>query len=129
MACQRFALKRLELLDASETKVSDDDLATVRSLPGLTELDLNDCEIDDRGLATITELPVLQILELDHTRITERGAEVIGRMKGLRRLDLFGTPIGKSPGAIKRLRELLPAVEINADLQMKISGKATTRGK
>ena len=83
-------LKLLEVLDMSETLVSD--MSFARNLRHLRYLALSFTNIQDEDLAAIGNLRSLAVLYVDDTEISDRGVNHILHLP-LRRLDLAGTNV------------------------------------
>ena len=81
--------------------LSDDGIRHLARLPGLTSLDLSGTAITDRGLTVLQSLPALQSLSLSGTRVTDDGAALLSHCRGLRHVDLAFTRTGD--GALRAL--------------------------
>jgi hypothetical protein len=68
------------------TRVSDQDLGTLRSLPSLRSLDLAQTRISDAGLALLQGHEGLRSLVLFDTKVTDRGFASIATLTGLESL-------------------------------------------
>jgi hypothetical protein len=80
---------------ANNSKVTDADLAHLKSLPALETLDLLGCEkIGDKGMGEIKSLTKLKELSLNGTGVTDKGLAEISALKDLRKLDLQETRVG-----------------------------------
>ena len=64
------ALRQLGSLDASRTKIRDEQLAFVAQLSALTTLTLNETAIGDEGVEPLADLVELRILDLSATPVT-----------------------------------------------------------
>jgi hypothetical protein len=77
------------------TWVADTDLRRLNELPDLTTLDLSLTHITDQGMAEIKGLPGITDLNLYFAEyVTDEGLAAIKDWKKLRRLNLHGTKIG-----------------------------------
>ena len=75
------------------TKITDADMAHLKSLTSLQDLDLSDTEITDAGMAHLTRLTSLQDLNLSDTKITDAGMAHLTSLTELQCLNLSGTKI------------------------------------
>jgi tRNA A-37 threonylcarbamoyl transferase component Bud32 len=82
------AFDHLESVDFSGTGLTDADLATLKSLPDLTELLLTGTKVSDADLVTLKELRKLRRLVLDSCPIRGLGLEHLKALAELRELHL-----------------------------------------
>ncbi|CAN5513091.1 hypothetical protein BH10CYA1_BH10CYA1_53200 [soil metagenome] len=85
------ALKNLEILDLSNTKVDGKGLALLAGLQALKTLYLTSDDIDDQALSQFPYLPSLRYLVLKQTRIRNRGLESLAKLPSLVDLDVSDT--------------------------------------
>jgi len=83
-------LSNLELLDVSDSKISDNDLAKLPVLPHLLEIRFRAYSISDNGITHLVRFPTLQRLDLTEAPITNAALSDIARMTSLERLNLRG---------------------------------------
>lgn len=101
------SLRKLELLNLMQTRVSDVGLANLRGATNLKWLELGRTRITDQGLIHVKEFRALESLLLQHTQITDAGLKHLGALKGLQRMDLSGTSVTSQGLAhLKKLRSL-----------------------
>ena len=92
-------------LDLSGSKaLTDAGLRHLGGMPALTWLDLNDTGATDRTLEVLAELPALERLSLASTRVTDAGVAHLARCRQLRALNLIWTRTGD--GAVRALAGL-----------------------
>ena len=102
----------LQILDLSETHISDAGLAELPELPELVYLTLAITGVGDGGLKRLPQAtPNLQFLLLGGTRITDEGLNQIGQLKQLKHVFFFGPLV--TPAAMQRLQQALPARKSN----------------
>lgn len=87
-------LKNLEVLDLSNTYITDEGLGYLKELTQLRELCIANTRITDQGLATLTGMKNLEVLNLGNTLITDAGMVYLKSLSMLRELDLSLTTIG-----------------------------------
>lgn len=87
-------LKNLEVLDLSNTYITDEGLGYLKELTQLRELYIANTRITDHGLATLTGMKNLEVLNLGNTLITDAGMVYLKSLSMLRELDLSTTTIG-----------------------------------
>jgi hypothetical protein len=91
-------ITHLGILALKNTKITDDGLCTLISLPHfdlshLTWLDLSNTNITDDGLKHLGNMPNLAVLELKNTRITDAGLAHLKGLGKLRFVYLMGTSV------------------------------------
>ncbi len=99
-------LPHLEVLDASSTLLSDNDLATVAGLSKLNSLHLNGTQLTDAGLPRLAPLQQLYGLHVARTGVTDKGLTEIAKLQGLVHLDLSGNDVGSGLAELKSLPKL-----------------------
>jgi hypothetical protein len=72
---------------------TDEDLADVGLLPGLTLVDLSLTQVEGPGLAYLTNLCRLERLELSRSRVSDDGLEHLRELRGIRHLTLAWLPV------------------------------------
>ncbi len=105
------ALKRLDRLSVSSSKITGRGMAALKGLGHLQTLNLYGDPINDAGVETITTLATLRELNLAQTKITDAALKSIGsRLKELTTLDISGTQVTDGGldalVALKHLREV-----------------------
>ncbi len=90
-------------LDLGGTRISDDGLARVASMPNLTRLHLEKTGVTDAGLISLTNLPNLEYLNLYGTIVTDAGLETLRGMPKLKQVYLWQTKV--SPDGVKAFTE------------------------
>jgi Leucine-rich repeat (LRR) protein len=86
-------LPRLTVLDLGDTRVGDDELASIEGMTNLRTLNLANTEITDNCAQHIRHLARLERLSLCNTRITDRGLKQLAGMSSLRGIYLGGTDV------------------------------------
>ena len=84
----------VEMLDLSDSGVTDAGLVHLRQLTGLQRLTLTQTQVGDEGLAHLSQLTGLQRLRLDGTQVGDEGLAHLSQLTGLLRLWLDGTQVG-----------------------------------
>lgn len=103
-------LRRLEL-NGTTTKITDEGLAALASLPQLEDLDFNSAPlITDAGLAEVAKLTKLLKLNLKATKITDTGLEPLKSLRKLETLDLTGTQV--TPAGAAAIQKALPKCKV-----------------
>jgi hypothetical protein len=115
----RFPKEALYSLDASQSKISDDDLVKLAGVSALRELDLSGTQIGAGGMNALKALPKLEKLWLDRTGIDETTLPVITGLTNLKKLSLTGTKL--NPLALENLKKDLSAcvVELEESEELK----------
>jgi len=80
-------------LDLAGTRVTDDGLAALASLPNLTRLHLERTPITDAGLAAAASLASLEYLNLYGTMISDAGLESLRKLPKLKQVYLWQTKV------------------------------------
>jgi hypothetical protein len=92
------------------TKVTDADLAHLKSLTKLEALDLSSTAITDAGLANLEGLADLDTLYLDGTRVTDAG---LAHLRGLSKLQSLRVPrTGVTDAGVRELQRALPQLKV-----------------
>ncbi len=105
------AFPNLLTLYLHHTEIGDAGVANLQPLKNLTTLDLFDTRVTDAGLAHLAEwMPFLQWVDLNATKVTDAGLEHLKGLKHLRRLDVRKTGVTEAGAA--DLRRALPGAEI-----------------
>ena len=87
-------MPRLEQLDLSHTRISDEGMLYLKTAPAITELNLYYTEqITDLGINAIKDWKHLKRLNLRGTRISDGALEVISHLTQLEALDIANTQI------------------------------------
>jgi hypothetical protein len=87
------AFQRIEHVDLSHRKLTDDDLGQLSGLVHLRSISLDHTPISDAGVAVFRSLPRLEKVSLRYTKITDAGIEHLSNVHGLRAAMLTGTNI------------------------------------
>ncbi len=87
------ALTHLERLRARDTLLSDEGIAHLSHLTSLVELDLEGCRITDVGMKALAGLTNVRRLNLLGAQVTDAGLKSLGGMNELVELNLFRNPI------------------------------------
>jgi Leucine-rich repeat (LRR) protein len=86
-------LPKLETLDLSHTRISDEGLSYLKSAPAIADLNLYYAEqITDQGLGAIREWKHLKRLNVRGTRVSDGALEIISHLQQLEALDIANTP-------------------------------------
>jgi tetratricopeptide (TPR) repeat protein len=132
------AVGEAETLDASESAVTDFDLALIGSLSALKQLNLRGTSVTDAALSHLAKLEQLEFLGLSRTAVSDAGMESVARCRNLRFLTLGDTQVGDASATvlsrvtgleglnvegsmftragIEQLEEALPACKIVGDV-------------
>jgi len=87
-------LPRLERLDLSHTRISDEGLLRLKTAPGITDLNLFYSEwITDQGLTAIRNWKPLKRLNLRGTRISDGTLALVSKLPALEALDIANTQV------------------------------------
>jgi hypothetical protein len=83
-------------LDASDSKITDDDLMWVAALSELRDLDLTNTAITDLGLSHLGRLKSLEKLWLDGTKVSDAGLSALKELANLKKVSVASTEIADS---------------------------------
>lgn len=83
-------------IDASDSKISDDQLALVAALKNLQELDLSNTSVSNAGMQHLTRLKNLEKIWLDGTAVTDEGLSVLAQLPRLKKVSCANTSINDS---------------------------------
>lgn len=87
-------MPRLEKLDLSHTRISDEGMIHLRPAPGITDLNLYYAEqVTDHGMSAIKDWTRLKRLNLRGTRISDGTLEIVSHLTQLEALDVGNTPV------------------------------------
>jgi serine/threonine protein kinase/Leucine-rich repeat (LRR) protein len=104
------ALKTLEFLELSKTRVSDSGLMHLRGLTQLRELWLTDTAVTDKGMEHLGKLVSVEALMLAGTKLDGSGLRYLANLKKLQNLNISGTLVGDTAlthlSAMSHLQEL-----------------------
>jgi len=89
---------------SSGITISDDDLVILGKIDSVEMIDLSDSEVTNEGLRHLRKLPNLSYLELSNTKISDAGLEHLAGLSSLELLFLSGTRI--SDAGLKCLSEM-----------------------
>jgi len=104
-------LQRLEILNLSETEITDLGLKDVAKFQNLKMLFLGDTKISDTGLKEVAKLRNLILLYLKGSQITDAGLEEVAKMQQLLALNLSNTQI--TDAGLKEVAKLQQLGELN----------------
>ncbi|MEZ5943017.1 MAG: leucine-rich repeat domain-containing protein [Planctomycetaceae bacterium] len=90
------SLPRLEKLSLTGTKITDAGAMHIAQMKSLTHLDLCDTAITDKAFSQLAALPVLQHLDLARTKLTDESAESFKELTSLTSIKLTETRVGDS---------------------------------
>jgi hypothetical protein len=96
--------------------VTDDQLAHLKDLTGLTELHLERTQITDKGLVHLKGLVNLEYLNLYGTNVSDAGLANLEGMKKLKHLYLWQSKATKA-GADK-LKKAIPQLDVNLGIDL-----------
>jgi hypothetical protein len=130
------ALKALQSLDLSRSRLADSGMETISHMSELRELYISGTSITNRGVACLPSLPLLEQLYVNETNIDDGASDALGRLSNLTDLDVSSTKLtnksvadlGKlsnlrrldisctkiTPEGIQSLKSLLPGCKISA---------------
>ncbi|HXE54185.1 MAG TPA: c-type cytochrome domain-containing protein, partial [Tepidisphaeraceae bacterium] len=103
--------KQLAVLNLARTKVTDDGLKALESLPNLRKLHLENTKVTDAGLTHVKGLSNLEYLNLYGTQVTDAGLADLDGLKNLKALYLWQTKV--TPAGVAKLQQALPKCQIN----------------
>lgn len=88
------AMRDLEILDLSHTRITDEGMLRLKSLPKVRDLNLFYAEwITDQGLTAIRDWKHLKRLNVRGTRISDGTLEIVSHIAGLEALDVAHTSV------------------------------------
>ena len=90
-----FPSDSLYSIDASECRLTDEDIAKLTRLSGLCELDLSATAIGSKAVASLKSMPKLQKIWLDKTNIDDAAIPVLIGMPSLKQVSLVGTQLNE----------------------------------
>lgn len=108
--------KRLRRLNLRGTRIADNTVTAVASLPELEALDISFTDALDYGLDALATAPKLKELSIGGLRITEAAFQSVRQIAGLERLDLGG---GKFVGGGQRAGLILDDTVLQAIASLK----------
>jgi hypothetical protein len=97
-------------VDASDAKVSDDDLSKLGGLGSIRELDLSGTTIGSKGVVNLKSLAKLEKLWLDRTDIDEQCVPALISLGKLKKLSITGTNLNEL--ALETLKKDMPNCEL-----------------
>ena len=107
-------LKRLQMLDLRDTRISDAGLRHLRGLRDLKLLVLTGTKVSDRGLSELENMPQLEVLCLEETKITDAGLQQLGGLANLKWLNVSGNQITDAGLACLRQFPLLEVLIVDS---------------
>ena len=93
-------------LNLRHSRVTDEELKHLNTLPALERLNLGDTQVTDEGLRHLEGLQALRGLNLTDTQITDEGLKHLERLEALEWLVLYGTQV--TDKGVAQLQEKLP---------------------
>ena len=117
-------LPHLEVLDLTNTRITDRGLADVGKLKGLKYLRLDGTETTDAGLVHLRHLTHLETLMVSCKRVTDAGIEHLTGLRQLQILDLSGTNL--TDEGLTLLRTFRHLKELNLT-ETRVSDEAVTK--
>jgi hypothetical protein len=105
-------LSRLRILNLEGTRISDDGIMSLGSMPHLEAINLSATQISDRGLRHLRGLDHLCELSLSATRVTDAGLRELQGMKALEMLDISMTDVGDDGLACLEKLTSLQAIDL-----------------
>ncbi|MFI5455637.1 MAG: hypothetical protein ACHRXM_09315 [Isosphaerales bacterium] len=108
---------RIQLIvDLSNSKVGDEELARLQRMPGfqhLSMLSLAGSRITDKSLKLLESYPGLISVNLSHTGVTDKGLESLAKLPSLSNINLSGTNVTDAGlDALIRSRRYLVGVDL-----------------
>ncbi|MBN2313863.1 MAG: hypothetical protein JXM79_08025, partial [Sedimentisphaerales bacterium] len=103
-------LRNLEWLFLEDTKITDNGIKKIESLPKLTTLHVSRTSLTDQALDSIIKMKTLQRLKLNETKITDRGLRKLHGLKQLTYLEIHNTNISQE--AINDLKKSIPKLHM-----------------
>jgi hypothetical protein len=97
-------------VDASDAKVSDDDLSKLGGLGSIRELDLSGTTVGSKGVVNLKSLAKLEKLWLDRTAIDEQCVPALISLGKLKKLSISGTNLTEL--ALETLKKDMPNCEL-----------------
>jgi hypothetical protein len=97
-------------VDASDAKISDDDLSKLGGLASIRELDLSGTAVGSNGVVNLKSLAKLEKLWLDRTAIDEQCVPALISLSKLKKLSITGTNLNEL--ALESLKKDLPNCEL-----------------
>lgn len=105
-----FPADAIYSVDASDAKVSDDDLSKLGGLVSIKELDLSGTAIGSIGVVSLKSLAKLEKLWLDRTSIDEQCVPALISLSKLKKLSITGTNLNEL--ALETLKKDMPNCEL-----------------
>lgn len=100
-------------LDLSETKITDEALATVAKFPRLTWLKLNDTAVTDAGIAKLKGLANLNYLNLHSTNVSDTSLTTLTGLRKLRQVYLWRTRV--TPNEAAKFAKTIPDLHVQLE--------------
>jgi Leucine-rich repeat (LRR) protein len=100
-------------LDLSDTKITDEALATLSKFPRLTWLNLNSTAVTDAGIAHLKGLTHLTSLNLHSTNISDTALPSLAPLRKLRQVFLWKTRV--TPAEATKFAKSIPDLKITLD--------------
>jgi hypothetical protein len=92
----RTEMAAIVSVDASESKITDDDLMLIAALKNLQDLDLTNTSVTNAGLEHLSRVHSLEKLWLDGTKVTDDGLALIKKLPNLKKVSFAHTPVTDS---------------------------------
>lgn len=93
LAALESGIEALDVIKATNSKLTDEGVRLVSKFTGLKELRLGGTNVTDASLAEIGKVTQLEALELDRTKITDPGLDFLKDLVNLKELSLASTQI------------------------------------
>lgn len=100
-------------LDLSDTKITDEALATLGKFPRLTWLNLNNTAVTDAGVAHLKTLSNLSYLNLHSTNVSDTALVSLAPLRKLRQVYLWKTRV--TPGEATKFSKSIPDLKVTLD--------------
>lgn len=124
-------LSYIASLDASRTKITDEQLGAVGQLTSLTSLSLSETPITDDGLERLRGLSELQSLNIAVTNVSDAGLPAIAEMRDLKVVNLSGAKVSRDLSPLATLPALewlvLRDTKLEDDALPSLSGSSSLR--
>ncbi len=100
-------------LDLSDTKITDEALATIGKFPRLAWLNLNNTSVTDAGIAQLKGLSNLSYLNLHSTNVSDTALGSLTSLRKLRQVYLWKTRV--TPGEATKFAKSIPDLKVTLD--------------
>ena len=100
-------------LDLSDTKITDEALATIGKFPRLSWLNLNNTAVTDAGIAQLKGLTNLAYLNLHSTNVSDTALTSLTSLRKLRQVYLWKTRV--TPSHATSFSKTIPGLKVTLD--------------